>query len=262
MSITFRPLFAALISAIAVLSTPGRIQAFGGPPGGPSSNGSYFSNNGTFSAVLRGMNLTGTLQFSTTEGSGPVPSSVSQTTTGIGNTAQTSTISSSGLGGVGSTGVAFIYFNGSTYEGNSQGSYNPESSGMTVTYQAQSAGQGNGNIVLSRRYVSTTTTNGTTTTTQETLPIKTVNYYDSKTINGFANCKTSNVFPNQKFKGSGEAVVQELNFTESNSDPFVQTIGPLKVSLTGVRLSNTASSFNTMSIVSPSVSNTATLTNP
>ncbi|MFM8981986.1 MAG: hypothetical protein ACKOLA_03605, partial [Spartobacteria bacterium] len=76
-------------------------MAFGGRPGGPFSNGSYFPNDGTISAVVRGTNLTGTLQFCTTQGSGPTPSSVSQS----GNT----TITTSGLGGVGSTGVATIY---------------------------------------------------------------------------------------------------------------------------------------------------------
>ena len=257
-------LFALSMVSILLLSTPSQSHAFGGPPGGPFSNGSYFPNDGTFSAVVRGTNLTGTLQFSTTEGAGP-SSSASTTTSGEGaggGTAAASTTSTAGTGGVGSTGIANIYFNGSSFIGNSQGSYDPQSSGMTIAFQAQASGQGSGTIEITRRYTSTTTTNGTSTTTQETLPVRTINYYDSKTINGFANCKTSNAFPNQKFKGSGEVFVQELNFNNGNSDPFVQNAGPLNVSVTGLRLSNTASSFNTSSIVAPSVVNTTLLTNP
>lgn len=252
-----------LIIALALLAAPPRVQAFGGPPGGPFGNGSYFPNDGTFSAVVRGTNLTGTLQFSSTSGQGPSAPTSSTTTSlqGFGvNASQTQ--STTGAGGIGSTGVANIFYNGNTYQGNSQGAYNPQNSGLVITFQAQSPGQGNGTIQITRRYTSTTTSNGTSTTTQETLPVKTITYYDSKTLNGFATCKTANSFPNQKLKGSGEIFVKELDFNNGNTDPFVQSTGPLSVSVTGVRLSNTASNFNTVTITPPSVVNTTILTNP
>lgn len=251
-----------MLAAVACM-TPSQVKAFGGPPGGPFSNGSYFPNDGTFSAVVRGTGangtvLVGTLQFSTTSGSGPRNA---QTTSleGANNSGVLSV--SEGTGGVGSTGVSNIYYNGSSFRGNSQGSYNPQSSGLTVTFQASTGGQGNGTINVNARYTTTNTSNGTTTTTQETLPVKTINYVDSKSLDGFADCSTSNAFPNQKFQGSGTATLQQLDFAGGNADPTVQSI-PVPVSVTGVRLSNVTSSFSTTPVTNPSVITTTILTNP
>jgi hypothetical protein len=219
-----------------IISTSSETLAFGGPPGGPFSNGSYFPNDGTFSAVVRGENLTGTLQFSTTAGAGET--------------------------GAGSTGVSTIFYDGDTYLGNSQGSLNPESSGMNITFQAAAGGRGEGTIDIDVRYTTTSTANGTATTSEEVLPLKTVKYFDSNTINGYAICKTKNAFPNQKFQGSGKAVVEQLNFGAGNYDPFLETIGPVNLSVTGVRLSDTSSSYNVSTITSPSVTTTTILVNP
>jgi hypothetical protein len=277
MTTSFRPFPFLLISAatIGLLASPGRVQAFGGPPGGPFGNGSYFPNDGTFSAVVRGTNLTGTLQFSTTEGSGP-SSSTSTTTSGEGaggGTAAASTTSTSGTGGVGSTGIANIYYNGRTYNGNSQGSLNPESSAMTVMFQANSAGQGEQTRTVSRVVdlgdtVEITTTinpdgtvvqNETITPNREVVPAREISYFDTYYMNGFVDCKTSNAFPNQKFKGSGQMFTQEINFNLGNSDPRLAEVGPIPLSVTGVRLSNTASSFATSLVRSPSVNTTTVL---
>lgn len=266
-------LFALSMVSILLLSTPSQSHAFGGPPGGPFSNGSYFPNDGTFSAVVRGTNLTGTLQFSTTEGAGPVPSSVDQQTTSTGSSTTQSTITSNAVGGLGSTGIANIYYNGRTYTGNSQGSYNAESSGMSVSLQANSAGQGEQSRTLSTivdlgDQVETTTTinpDGTVVVVESITPQRSVepsreiSYFDTFYLNGFANCKTSNAFPNQKFKGNGEIVAQELDFNQGNSDPQVVTAPPLKISIQGVRLSDTASSFNTESVRPPSITSVTTL---
>ena len=238
---TFSLLLPALVLGF-VLSSSSEAHAFGGPPGGPFSNGSYFPNDGTFSAVVRGENLTGTLQFSTTAGAG--------------------SDAFVGTGGLGSTGVATIYFDGDTYQGNSQGALNPESSGMNITFQAAAGGRGEGTIDIDVRYSTSSTTNGTTTTSEQVLPLKTVEYFDSKTINGYANCKTKNAFPNQKFQGSGKAVVEQLNFGAGNYDPFLEKIGPVNFSVTGVRLSNTSASFNVSTITSPTVTTTTILVNP
>lgn len=255
----------SLLAALAalLLATPTRSDAFGGPPGGPFGNGSNFPNDGTFSAVLRGPNLSGTLQFSTTSDSGPSNQATTQSSTvDLSQLSITDSTTTSDAGGSGSTGIANIYFNGSSFRGNSQGSIDPTTSGMELTFQAEAKGQGNGTIVVSRRYTSSSTTNGTTTTTQTTLPVSTVAYYDSKTMNGYAQCKTSNAFPNQKLKGKGEVVVQELDFNSGNSNPEVSTSEPIGISVTGVRLSNTAGSFKTETITAPSVVNTTILTNP
>ncbi|MEN9469274.1 MAG: hypothetical protein RL630_1007 [Verrucomicrobiota bacterium] len=229
-----------------VLSCPYEASAFGGPPGGPFSNGSYFPNDGTFSAVVRGENLTGTLQFSTSQGEGPTPSSVEQS----GDT----TITTSGLGGVGSTGVATIYFDGDTYQGNSQGALNSEASTMTVNFQADVQGQGEQTIQVQTPVTTfgTSTTNGTVTVTEDTTfqTTREILYFDSLYLNGAANCKTSNAFPNQKFQGDGEAEFQQLVFT--GDTPFLDAV-TLPISVTGVRLSSTATSFNVSNVRPPSV---------
>jgi hypothetical protein len=69
-------------------------------------------------------------------------------------------------------------------------------------------------------------------------------------LSGYANCKTSNAFPNQKFSGSGEAEFQFLVFT--GNTPFLDA-EKIPLTVTGVRLSNTASSFNTSTVQAPSV---------
>jgi hypothetical protein len=262
---------AAFAMAAVLFSTPVRVEAFGGPPGGPFSNGSYFPNDGTFAAVVRGTNLSGTLQFSTTGGAGPAAAGGGAA---VGNAGTTGTgaateggstgaaAGSAGGGGTGSTGVANIYYSGSTFRGNSQGSYNPADSGMEVTFQAEAAGTGSGQILVQQKVQSSTTSNGSTTNSYTLIPVTTLNYYDSKSLNGFANCQTSNSFPNQKLKGLGEVVVQELFFANSNSSPEVVTSQPIRVSVTGVRLSDTAANFNTTSVTSPSVVRTTILTNP
>jgi hypothetical protein len=254
---TLAPLLISSLVAIFQFTSAPQVRAFGGSPGGPFSNGSYFPNDGTFSAVVRGENLSGTVQFSTTAESGS-PSG--------GGNATTST------SGSGSTGIATIYYDGDTYFGNSQGVYNPQASSMSVTFQADALGQGEQEFEISTivdlgDLIETTTTvnpDGTVVTTEtvtpqrEIAPQTSIVYFDSLYLNGFANCKTSNSFPNQKFSGSGEAQFQHL-ITDSGNTPFLDSV-TIPISISGVRLSNTASSFNTSEIRPPSV-NTVTILN-
>lgn len=222
---SFAPLLAGFLVATLQLASTPHLLAFGsGPVGGPFSNGSYFPNDGTFSAVVRGENLSGTVQFSTTAGAGAT--------------------------GAGSTGVATIFYDGDTYIGNSQGAYDPQASTMEVNFQARVEGQGQQSISVGKQVTNTTTTNGTTTTSTTTIPYRQINYFDSLYLNGYAECQTTNAFPNQKFKGSGEAELQYYIF--SGNTPVLNALRvPLSVS--GVRLSNTASTFATEIVRPPSV---------
>jgi hypothetical protein len=210
-----------------IISTSSETLAFGGPPGGPFSNGSYFPNDGTFSAVVRGENLSGTVQFSTSSGS-------SET-------------------GAGSTGVSTIFYDGDTFIGNSQGAYNPQASTMTVNFQADVEGQGQNTIIVRTPVTTlgTSTTNGTVTNTSTTtfLPTREILFFDALYLNGVAECKTSNAFPNQKFSGSGEAEFQQLEF--AGNTPFLDAVR-LPISVSGVRLSNTSSTFATAEVRPPS----------
>jgi hypothetical protein len=246
---TFAPLLIGSLVAMLQLTSAPEALAFGGPVGGPFSNGSFFPNDGTFSAVVRGENLSGTVQFSTTVGAG------------------TSAVAGAGgaTAGSGSTGVATIYYDGDTYFGNSQGAYNPQASTMAVTFQADAQGQGEQEFEVSTivdlgDLIETTTTvnpDGTVVTTEtvtpqrEITPQASIIYFDSIYLNGFANCKTSNSFPNQKFSGNGEAEFQYLITNLGNAPIFDAVIIPISVS--GVRLSNTASNFNTSEVRPPSV---------
>ena len=127
---------------------------------------------------------------------------------------------------------------------------------MTVNFQAGAQGQGEQTISVQQRVLNTTTENGTVTTTNATLPLREVYYFDSLFINGVAECKTSNAFPNQKFKGTGEAEFQQLVFT--GATPFFDAIR-FDISVTGVRLSDTASSFATQDVRQPSVNSFSVL---
>lgn len=236
--------YSLLLPAMALcisFATPHQLRAFGGPPGGPFSNGSYFSNNGTFSAVLRGENLTGTLQFSTTDGAGaPVQLAIEDPETGQITLQDTNS-------GQGSTGTATIYYDGDTFLGNSQGALNSESSTMSINFQADSQGQGQQEF----EQVNATVNRNPGYTLQ-------VSYFDSLYLNGAANCKTSNAFPNQKFEGSGEVELQYLNFFDDTLGyPLLESVS-VPISITGVRISNTTSTFFVSAVRPPSVNHYTT----
>lgn len=219
---TLAPLLLASLAAILQLTSVTEARAFGGAPGGPFSNGSYFPNDGTFSAVVRGENLSGTVQFSTSSASA-------------------------------STGVSTIYYDGDSYIGNSQGSYDPQASSMEVNFQADVEGQGQNNIIVSKPITTlgTSTSNGVVTNTSSTTfqPYREYLFFDSLYLNGYANCKASNAFPNQKFSGSGNAEFQQLVFV--GNTPFLDAV-TLPISVSGVRLSNTATTFATAEVRPPS----------
>jgi len=247
-------LTASIIALGVLLSTTVDSFAFGGPPGGPFGNSSYFPNDGTFSAVVRGENLSGVLQFSTTEGPGPVPESGQEAT---GNFLPYNS-DANAIGGVGSTGIANIYYDGDTYFGNSQGTYNPLASTMSVNFQASVPGQGEQDVVLTQAVIVSVPTvitapDGTRTVVDD--PLRAFDstqyiYFDSIYLNGFADCKASNSIPNQKFSGTGEAELQFLDFSSGRPTTVAQS---LALSVTGVRLSNTATSFATRNVTPPSV---------
>ena len=225
---TLAPLLLASLAAILQLTSVTEARAFGGAPGGPFSNGSYFPNDGTFSAVVRGENLSGTVQFSSSSESA-------------------------------STGVSTVYYDGDTYLGNAQGAYNAQASTMEVNFQADVEGQGQQNITVQKPVTTSETTLVTNQVTGVVTPVQTFqtdfvpyrqySFFDSLYLSGYANCKTSNAFPNQKFSGSGEAEFQQLVFV--GNTPFIDAVS-FPISVSGVRLSNTASTFTTAEVRPPS----------
>jgi len=157
------------------------------------------------------------------------------------------------------SGVATIYNDGDTYIGNSSGSFDPSSNNIDVTFQASIPGQGQKTIsvqtpVTTQVTTLVTTGNGTVTPVQtqqtEFMTTREILYYDSLYCNGSANCKTSNDLPNQKFSGFGQAEFQTLIFT--GNTPFLDSVTK-DISVSGVRLSNSAAQFATADIIPPSV---------
>ena len=254
---TLAPLLVGSLVAMLQFTSAPEAPAFGGAPGGPFSNGSYFPNTGTFSAVIRGTNLVGTAQFSTTNNAGS--SVFADENDYYHSVSQLSASSISTTGGLGSTGVSVIYNEGQTYRGNSNGVYDPASDEMTVMFQGSFPGQG--------EQVYETVIEGT----QNSVNVK---YFDSFYINGAAVCQVSNDFPNQTFKGEGQVNLNFFNFDGSKpllqgNDQTLETSGSAsnptysnrsgynkyfkKINVTGVRVSNDISTFATATIVPPSI---------
>jgi hypothetical protein len=255
---TFTPLLIGSLVVILNFTSAPEARALGGAPGGPFSNGSYFSNVGTFSAVIRGKNLVGTAQFSTTDNAGS--SVFADGNDYYHSVASLSASAISTTGGIGSTGVSVIYNEGQTYRGNSNGIYDPSANEMTVMFQGSFPGQG--------EQVYETVIEGT----ENAVNVK---YFDSFYIDGAAICQVSNNYPNQTFKGEGQVNLNFFNFdgskpvlqgndqtlTESGSSAsspaYSNRVGYNKyfkqINVSGVRISNTASTFATATIVPPSI---------
>lgn len=250
-NILLRSTFTAVI--FTALSASPLALALGGSPGGPFSNGSYFPNEGTFSAVVRGENLSGVLQFSTTGGAGPVPESGQEVTGNF----QPYDTEANAIGGLGSTGVAMIYYDGDSLAGNSQGAFDPAASSMMINFQASLPGQGQQDVSVQNPVTNFVYVNGTATPDSVTFEdTQRYLYFDSVLLSGFAECQTTDAFPNQKFSGTGEAELQFLDFSSGAPTLVAQA---LSLSVTGVRLSNVASTFATRNVIPPSVNSLSIL---
>lgn len=240
-----------------LLSSSAVLFAMGGAPGGPFSNGSYFPNTGTFSAIVRGENLIGTVQFSTTNDQG---GGIAQDNNDYYHSvSELSATYISVSGGLGSTGVSVIYNEGQTYRGNSNGVYDPSAEDMAVMFQGTFPAQGE------ERYETVVEGNDNSIVTK---------YFDDFFINGAAVCKVSNDFPNQTFEGKGQANINFINFDgdmpnlQGNDQTLVETGGTpdnpefshrvgydkyfKEIQINGVRVSNTASTFVTSPVIPPS----------
>ncbi len=131
---------------------------------------------------------------------------------------------------------------------------------MTVSFQADAAGQGEKTIkvkeaVTSQQALPTygpdcNITGYVTVNATSYQDTQEIYYFDSLFLSGIAECSTSNSFPNQKFQGSGDAEFQHLVFT--GATPFLDAV-PIPITVSGVRLSNTASAFHTSDVRPPSV---------
>jgi hypothetical protein len=246
--------------------------------GNPFGNGTFFSNTATFSAVVRGDNLSGTVYFST----------------GV----STNTFDA------GSQGSTVIVYEGNTYNGNASGMWNPSSSvisgqiwgGQTLSgpgsttvwpeiYNTTNVSGTNGfprpiqvvsnvigtNIVYDIYGISNTTvTNILVTNTIYVEPVGINKFNDSVYMNGSFYGNVQNSYPNQTFSAYGTLLQTELipqatgsSVTNNEGTVPVQLATPLNipVSVQGVRISDEITTYATVSNSIPYSQTTYSVTN-
>jgi hypothetical protein len=238
--------------------------------GNPFGNGTFFSNTATFSAVVRGENLSGTVYFST----------------GVG----TNTFDA------GSQGSTVIVYEGNTYNGNASGMWNPSSSVISgQIWGGQTLSGTNSTTIYPEVYntnfpyailttnqffvtnisivgpiTNITTVPATLTNTVYVEPVGNNSYNDSVYMNGSFYGNVQNSYPNQTFNASGTLLQTELipqaagsGSTNNEGTVPVQLASPLSiaVSVQGVRISDEVTQFTTVTNAVPYSQTTYTVTN-
>jgi len=238
--------------------------ASAGSNSNPYSNGTFFTNEGTFQTTIRGKNLTGVATFSTGDAAAAVIPSGSFT----------------------------VAYQGLTYTGNVDASIDPAGGTVAATMEASITRQGSGTVTdtLSSSYVPTGTQNVSGGTAVVNLPdqvtvvdappalpvtttvsgltqtislpdstaptygwvdeIGTTKYQDTTYASGSFTAKLQNSFPNQIFKGKGKMAFTAINF--DLSPPALVTTS-VNISVKGVRISDTAQTFTDQTVQAPSV---------
>lgn len=236
--------------------------------GNPYGNGTFFQTTGTFSAVVRGQNLSGTILFST----------------GVDTNAASTN----------SSGSSLIVFQGNTYRGNCVGMWNPSSGTIDgQIWGGQSLSGTNSSTIYPEIfnsntfpvYINVTTNvqgtvqgtsviNGVTNTTSiptnyvitNTIALEPqgTNYVqDSVYMNGSFDGNVQNSYPNQTFTASGNLIQQQLGttpiagasgYTNGTIPAYgVEGTAPVQVSsitipitVQGIRVADTYTVFNTV----------------
>jgi hypothetical protein len=281
MNLPSAPIFkSSLIAIVAGFACLGFSQLQAGASnknGNPYGNGTFFQTTGTFSAVVRGQNLSGTMLFSTG-------------------------VSTNGSSTNNAGGSTVIVYGGYTYQGNAWGMWDPSSGSVSGVFQGGQMLSGTNSTsiypeiyntntfpvpinVVSNALISQTIfiTNGlavTTTTTQVYTnitntyyvePYGSNNFQDSLYMNGSFNGQMQNQYPNQTFTAQGEVTQQQLYPQQITTDVStnaegtqpVQLASPLNISITvqGVRISDTYANYSSISNAIPYSFTTYSITN-
>lgn len=278
-----------LIGAVCVTllaATPSSLQAgASNKNGNPFGNGTFFSNTGTFSAVIRGENLSGTMLFST----------------GVNNSMNTNSGGANTGALPGSGGSTVIVFQGNTYQGNAAGMWDPSSGSVSGQFWGgQTLSGSNSSVVFpqatnnevdiitgqpvwpkiiqvqSNQLVSYTNTNTgqpyfsnlVVTNTIAIEPVGTNNYQDSVYMNGSFQGQMKNAYPNQTFTASGTAVQQQLtqpgatpNGTEGTTPVQYAPLMNIPVTVQGVRIADSYTTYANISNAVPYTFTGYTMTN-
>jgi hypothetical protein len=246
--------------------------------GSPYGNGTFFQTTGTFSAVVRGENLSGTMLFST---------GVS-TNTGSTNSSGTTTISYLGSSD-GSTRAGI-------YRGNAVGMWDPSSGAISGQLWGGQTLSGISNTTVWPEIYNTNTfpvlintltnivvqsvdtntglpfvTTLVATNSIYVMPYGNNSFNDTASISGDFSGSTQNKYPNQTFTAQGTLVYQAIypqqlisgTGTDAEGTVPVQMAADLQIPITvqGIRVSDTYSSFNTISNSVPYSMTTYSMTN-
>ena len=288
MNLSRIPSLALLLLGTTLAFTPTLQAGSSNKNGNPFGNGTFFQTTGTFSAVVRGENLSGTMLFST---------GVS-TNTANANSSGTTTISY--LGSSDGSTRAGIYL------GNAVGMWDPSSGAISGQLWGGLALSGVSNTTVwpeiynnsnnplwpgppapsfpvpisteSNTVVTVTSTNALgetisyatnilSTNTIYVMPFGNNSFNDTAYMSGNFSGSTQNKYPNQTFTAQGTLVYQALypQGTNNNAEGTVpvQMAADLKIPITvqGIRVSDTYSAFNTISNSVPYSQTTYTITN-
>jgi hypothetical protein len=256
--------------------------------GNPFGNGTFFQTTGTFSAVIRGQNLSGTMLFS---------SGVNTSTNGGTNSSGGSCVISYLGSEDGSVAPGL-------YNGNSAGMWDPSSGSISGQFWGGYTLSGTNSAVVYPEIYNTNNypvpinvvsnvvipptagaitngvvvpgapgTNYTVTNIIYVEPIGSNSFKNSVFLNGSFNGSIQNKYPNQTFSAQGGVAIQQLypprqgtnadGSTNYAGSVPVQMAAPTKVNISvqGVRISDTYSSFNLISNAIPYSITTYSITN-
>jgi len=147
--------------------------------GNPFGNGTFFSDAGTFSAILRDTDFLGVIQFST--------SSTNSSTNSLTN-----------------AGIASIYASGFQYTGSAFGTINTSAQSLAVNYTGV-------NLSLTQVLPSLTSTpvqNAAGAVIGFSYNSSVTNFSSQNTVAGNFQATLRNSYPNQVFSGNGTSQVQ------------------------------------------------------
>jgi len=245
--------------------------------GNPFGNGTFFQSTGTFSSVIRGQNLSGTMLFST------------GTDTNGGST------NSSGNCVISYLGSPDGFTTPGVYTGNANGMWDPSSGAISGQFWGGYTLSGtNSTTIYPEIYnsntfpvyinvVSNVVVGGVSTTVTNTIavaPVGSNSFNDTAFMNGSFDGSVQNKYPNQTFSAPGTIMIQQLypqqqgtnavitnsdgtTFTAAEGTVPVQMAAPLNVPVTvqGIRISDNYSSFATISNSIPYTFTTYMITN-
>lgn len=177
--------FVALVALLAAtfLSSSELHAGASNKNGNPYGNGTFFSDSGIYSAVVRGTNgFIGVIQFRTDA------TNLSSTT-------------------ITNTGMATVYAEGNQFIGTASGTVNAAAHTIQGTYS------GNGNQVVTALPSLTGTANSALGSSGFTYVSSITNLISSNSVAGSFTGNLVNQYPVQSFSGSGQATVQSLTAT-------------------------------------------------